>query len=95
MPRTTIQEFSTTKTFFLVVFENNDKKIRVLVAKGENVTNNPSVMMHQPQMHMNKRDPTMVEGNSNQCYSLKKNVSTRDEITQHKNATQHINSNVL
>jgi len=41
--------------------QNNDKKIRVLVAKGENVTNNPTMMMPQPQMHMNKRDPTMVE----------------------------------
>jgi len=40
--------------------QNNDKKIRVLVAKGDNHVSSPT-HAHQPQMHMHKRDPTMIE----------------------------------
>lgn len=38
--------------------QNNDKKIRVLVAKGDNTS---PISIQPPQMQMHKRDPTMVE----------------------------------
>lgn len=42
--------------------QNNDKKIRVLVAKGDNQMRGPVLMNPQPpQMPMNKRDPSMIE----------------------------------